>query len=232
MVDSIIAEERTTDNSLEVGSQDKSGPQPEQVTVSKSKSKSKAKQGSKSPQRMSSQRKPEYQKLGRRNAKKRNAWFIPLTDDDMGWLWAAYIEGSFDFMAEGANQEEFTKGMTWVIEDKIKSPDDLFYLAEAYNVDKKRTVPVGLIVINFMQGAAWPLINWFSWATPRNKIEASVVFLEELQRESPIMIMGDDKTTKFLSHLGRYGLLSRSKVLKDFHDGERRYLHYGKKVDR
>lgn len=149
----------------------------------------------------------------------------------MKWLWAAYNKGSFDFMSEGADQKEFNEGMLWVIEDYIKSPDDLFYLVEAYNETQKSTVPVGLIVVNFMQGAAWPLANWFTWATPRNKIEATVVFLEELQRESPIMIMGDDKTTKFLSHLGRYGLLSRSKVLKDFH-GESRYLHYGKKVSR
>lgn len=149
----------------------------------------------------------------------------------MKWLWAAYSKGSFPFMAEGADQKEFNDGMAYIIEDMIKSPDDLFYLVEAYNGPKKNTVPVGLIVVNFMQGAAWPLARWFSWATPRNKIEASVVFLEELQRESPIMIIGDDKATKFLSHLGRYGLLSRSKALNGFH-GERCYLHYGKKVDR
>lgn len=191
----------------------------------------KAKQGSKSPQRISSQRKPEWQKLGRKNAKKRNAWFRALVDDDMRWLWAAYSMGSFPFMREGADQVEFNEGMRFVVEDMLKSPDDLFYIVEAQHKVKKSLVPVGLIVVNFMQGAAWPLARWFSWATPRNKIEASVVFLEELQRESPIMIMGDDKTTKFLSHLGRYGLLSRSKVLKNFH-GESRYLHYGKKVDR
>lgn len=173
--------------------------------------------------------------LWRRNARKRGAWFHVLTDsyDDMKWLWAAYKQDSFiEFMPSGAPQEEFNDGIRYFIESFTPGVNDLFYLIEAHNDGRKSTVPVGLFVVNFHEGAAWPKAFWFSWATPRNKIEATVVFLEQLQQETPVMILADKDITKFLSHLGRYGLLSRSKVLKNFILGQSCYLHYGKKVDR
>jgi len=151
----------------------------------------------------------------------------------MKWLWGAYKQDSFiEFMPGDATQEEFNDGIRYFIESFTPGVNDLFYVIEAHNDGKKSTVPVGLFVVNFHEGAAWPKAFWFSWATPRNKIEATVVFLEQLQQEAPVMILADKELTKFLSHLGRYGLLSRSKVLKNFIPGQSCYLHYGKKVDR
>jgi len=169
--------------------------------------------------------------LSRNKLLKRNAWFHVLNTDpeDAKWLWAAYVLKSFTgFIEDGYEQEVFDEGIQDVM--ARAAGEGLVYVLEARHVDKEKPIPVGLVVVRIFKEALWPEAHWFSWATPRNKIEASVALLQELQKDGPVTIFAEKNQAAFLSHMGRYGVLSRKATLHRF-NGESRVFYYAKRKE-
>jgi len=210
-------------------SSDKTLKQKDNPQVSKSETKSQPPQASPSPQSHSRRKKAN---LPRKRPLKRKAWFHVLYSDveDAKWLHAAYTMRSFDdFIPEGYSQLEFDEVIKQVLV-AFAGNSGCVYMLEAHHGAKKTTIPVGVLVVRLFEGALWPHAHWFSWATPRNKIEAVVAILQELKKEAPLMIIAEKDMVRFLSHMARYGLLSKSKKLHKF-NGKIRYLYYGKKKE-
>lgn len=150
--------------------------------------------------------------------------------DDAMWLHAAYEMKSFGgFIPDGYDQETFDDGAKQLF-GGLAGAEGCAYILEGYHSQKEKCVPVGVVVVRIFEEAIWPHVHWFSWATPRNKIEASVIFLQEMKKDAPIMILAEENSVRFFSHMARYGLLSKSKKLHKF-NGENRYLYYGKRKE-
>lgn len=107
---------------------------------------------------------------------------------------------------EGGETEplEFQEAML----DFIYESFDDAWILEA--TTKKGKVPVG-VVFSVIAGPFQILgeMTWFSWASKRNKIEASAHFLNIKRQDETFLMYCDDKDKEFYIHLARHGLIRR-----------------------
>jgi len=52
-----------------------------------------------------------------------------------------------------------------------------------------------------------PEFLWFSWATPRNKLETALKFMLEAKKNHQLFITVPQGSEKLLTHLGKYGVV-------------------------
>lgn len=159
----------------------------------------------------SKKRKPS---LIRTRTLRRGCNFRPYEDSDLRWFWAAYQKGAFDgFFDDDMDQETFTASILTVIAELIERGNDFV----VFDAEISRgTSPVGIVTVGYIDHAAWPHVAWFPWASMRNKVECSVLFLKELKKEVMPLIAADEKDVPFFSHLARYGLLRRVGSLRKY----------------
>jgi len=126
----------------------------------------------------------------------------PLAADDRRWLWAAYVKGSFPekTFPAGLEIEDFNE----IVDKQIETLDEAYML----EMDDR---PVGLVgvFLNQRYGYIEPHVIWFEWATTRNKIEAAVKFIDKLRKKVPMMIIVDEDTKSFFTHIERHGIIKR-----------------------
>jgi len=64
-------------------------------------------------------------------------------------------------------------------------------------------------------------VNWMHWASPRDKVTAALTFIESLRDEQTMLITSFEKVARFHEQLGRYGVLRKIGIVKQFYpDGE------------
>lgn len=75
-------------------------------------------------------------------------------------------------------------------------------------------MPVGWVMSNIEERRVVPHVEWAAWVTPRNKVEAALVWLHQLRHERtreglPLraIIETRSKDRKFFEHMKRYGVL-------------------------
>ena len=56
---------------------------------------------------------------------------------------------------------------------------------------------------------------WFPWASPRNRLEATVHFLNQMRREHAILGFAEPESIEFFEHVCRYGVLRRAGTVFD-----------------
>lgn len=137
--------------------------------------------------------------------------------DDMKYLYAAWrlgkLSGFGDLTVEGDTPDEFV--------DSIVS-----YLVQrahvAYTLIAKppgrETMPVGIVfgIVPFY-GKQFMMVGnftWFPWASKRNRLEATVHFLNQMRQEWAILGLAD-VDVPFFEHVCRYGVLRRVGTLFD-----------------
>lgn len=94
---------------------------------------------------------------------------------DIGILWAAHQKKSFYMIPASANQQEFAKaieGMTELAE---------LFMAEDDNTGYKGSGPVAFIMSQHDGWRVEPHVEFFPWATNRNKLRVTVAFLQYLR---------------------------------------------------
>jgi len=89
------------------------------------------------------------------------------------------------------------------------------------------SAPVGVAMVGYLDNAAMPHVHWFPWATDRNKVECSVLFLRDLKKEAMPLILAQPETVPFFSHLARYGLLRRAGTIPNYRENEKSILFHG-----
>src|SRR3990167_4406600 len=111
-------------------------------------------------------------------------------DSDMRWLWAAYQLGMWrELMDSGLTQPAFTDRALEVI--AAASYD---WMLEAKGEEGVR--PVALILANKVGRGLEPYVEWFPWATARNKLEATAVFLKEIAKQHKIFVFAEEQSEK------------------------------------
>jgi hypothetical protein len=97
-----------------------------------------------------------------------------VRESDFGFFWAAYKQGSFaDLIAPDLPARTFQLA----VEELLGSVD--------YDWVVERKSPIGLFLGNRMgngRGAEVQL-EWFPWASAREKLEGTATFLRETQRQ-------------------------------------------------
>lgn len=139
----------------------------------------------------------------------------------MGWFWAAYQMGGWrDVMDGGMPQSMFGDR---VLELMSSAPFD--WVLEAKVEDGVR--PVALI-LGFQVGRAIePGVEWFPWASPRNKIEATAVFLKEISKVHKLMVFAPEWSDDFWARFCQHRMVRRGcKVLDYFSRGEHAMMFY------
>ncbi len=145
----------------------------------------------------------------------------PLQDMDMKWLWAAYKLGAFTEIPKGLSVEDF-KTLVFGERDLVDTLDVV--IARTPRGD----IPVGLMTAKIDNLGFWPSADWFPWASPRNKIEGVIMYINSARRAHLVLLLGDQKQKAFLTHVCKYGIMRRVGTLEK--NGERLALFQSKEV--
>jgi len=146
---------------------------------------------------------------------------------DMGVLWAAFQKGTFKNLGD-LSQEEFTEEaikylsryqFAWMIDDRNGK------FSSKYG-------PIGLVVGKFNGWALEPHLIPFSWSTPRNKIRATVAYMQMMRYEKDVGVVNvfsSEKDMKFFKHMkNKYGVIYYIGKFPRGDFGEDRYMFYGR----
>lgn len=135
----------------------------------------------------------------------------PVDNDDVKYLFAAWRMGhlSFDdFNPDGMTAEAFVEAFATYIASRFQVAYTLIAKAPG-----KGTIPVG-VVFGIIPLHGKPVVwcgdfTWFPWASPRNKLESTVHFMNQMRREWLVLGFADMGTVPFFEHVCRYGVLRR-----------------------
>ena len=145
---------------------------------------------------------------------KRNNSFRPIVREDMKFLWAAYKKNAFseETLPKDLSQERFTQ----LIESIFNIMSEVFILESE---TKRGKMPIGIITTTKVSSRTEPNVDWFPWASNRNKIEATAYFLTKMRKRS-MLIWANDDTLRFFTRIAQYGALRRIGKATKFLDGK------------
>lgn len=125
-----------------------------------------------------------------------------FTESDMGWLWVAYLKGSFK-IPDGLTQPEFASEV-----GNILGRFENFIVDDDNPKFKGGRGPVALICVSSDGWKYEPAIAFFKWATPKNMLRVSVSFFHKssLSSKVGVCIVKWGKSV-LLDHLKKYGVL-------------------------
>ena len=141
----------------------------------------------------------------------------------MRWLWAAYRSGMWrDVFDSGLSQMAFVER----IMDFIGAAE-MDWIIDARGHEGIR--PVGLVMGNWIMPGRilHPHVDWFPWATPRNKMEGIAAFLRETSKRYKLFVYAADEAIPFYTRMTQYRILRRGcKVLDHFSMREHSMFFY------
>lgn len=154
---------------------------------------------------------------------------MPLEDDHLKYLWAAYRRGAFErFIPDNLKQEGFRTAVLEFVGSVIHKGGEVFTFMAKKPFGE---IPVGMVVVGINGTIAEPHAFWFPEATPRNRLELSLAFLIELKKNFKFHLWvraGKDPAHpspdwKHYSHLCKYGVIrtvgKRRNLYPDGEDG-------------
>jgi len=141
----------------------------------------------------------------------------------MRWLWAAYRMGVWrELIADDLNKNAFCERMI-----EIMAAINYDWIIEAKGDEGIR--PVGLILAYaFPDGRIiTPHVYWFPWATGRNKMEGSAVYLKEIGKRFKIFLHVDMESVPFWKRMVQYHILRQGcKVTEHYANGDDSMFFY------
>lgn len=141
----------------------------------------------------------------------------------MRFLWAAYQMGGWnDLFAQNLSKEGFTEKMV-----EILGSVDLDWIIEIQGKNGLR--PIG-IVLGLFRGAGRaiePHVDWFEWASPRNKLEGAAQFIHDIGRLYKIFLYIGKEDVLFWDRIWKYRILKKGCNINDyFAPGEGAEFYY------
>lgn len=136
--------------------------------------------------------------------------FRPIKDSDISYAWAAYRAGDTfrDVFPAELTAPEFKQAFGELVNGRYDAAWVLF--AET----SKGFLPVGLALGFWPHRVARPFMVldamvWFPWASPRNRIEATTKFVNEVRHEVPLLAFARERDKRYLEMLARHGVARR-----------------------
>lgn len=144
-------------------------------------------------------------------------------DSDIRWLWAAYKMDTWSGrIFDGLNADAFTEDVVSIV-----SSADVAHVIEAPS--ERGLQPVGIVLGRvFGKGRCLePHVDWFPWATARNRMEASAHYLKHVGRQFKVFLFIEQEHLNFWERIYEYRVLTRGcKVLDYFGPGEHAMMFY------
>lgn len=141
----------------------------------------------------------------------------------MRWLWAAYQMDTWaDLFAVNLTKDAFTEKVL-----EMLGAVDFDWIIDAKSENGMR--PVGIVLGNFRAAGRGvePHVEWFPWATPRNKLEGSATFLYEVGKRYKSFIYSTEDNTVFWDRVCLYRVLKRGcKIGEYFGPKEGAMMYY------
>ena len=98
----------------------------------------------------------------------------------MKWAWAAYSKGAFKNLPDFADDLDTRDFEKMLLENFL--PYEAVYTLTAPTARGADT-PVGFVGAYMRTGIMEPHVQWYPWASLRNRLEAMVNFINEMRRE-------------------------------------------------
>lgn len=144
-------------------------------------------------------------------ALKREPKIRPIEETDMKWLWASYQMGVWnELFSENMARDEF-RDKLW----EIVSAVDFDWILEVQHEGGLR--PVGIVFAEYRFGGhgVEPHVEWFPWATPRNKLECSIKFLKDVGKQYKVFLYIRDEDLRLWEHVWNYRVLKKACTISD-----------------
>ena len=148
--------------------------------------------------------------------KRGTAGFKGFEEKDKGYLWAAVKMGGFPSIPE------------WHLDDKEEFKDAVDEILSNFPIvlmlngpDK----PTGLLVALLNGTDMEPHVEWFPWATPRQRLEGWVNFLDQARRGGTGIIKSELKDKNFYDHVAKYRVI-RMVGFRNFHPDPLNQIYY------
>lgn len=122
---------------------------------------------------------------------------------------------------EGLNPTEFRQMMLATLGGIFQSG------GEAWMFYGQSSVPVGLVVGHISGNRMEPHVFWFPEATPRNRIECSLLWLKDMKSRYRLFIFVGQGDWKFFDHLCKYGVIRPVGKYRNFSDDGDVMLYQG-----
>lgn len=144
---------------------------------------------------------------------KRDIRFKVLEEEDLKWLWAAYKRGAFKWLPSDMDGQVFKDRALKL----LATVSEAFVAYAPGHLDDQ---PVGLISLAIDQHDNYEVhVEWFPWATARNKIEVTAKFLREVGRYKNLVVYSEVKNKRFFERMMDYGILRRVGHVSNFFRG-------------
>lgn len=146
--------------------------------------------------------------LSRNRLLRRKGGYEIFTSDHMAYLWAGYREGSLAW-EQGLKPQQFRQLVEDLTAAVIQGGGDVYTMM---GQTPRGRIPVGIMTTDKVEGPEikpiyHPHAFWFSWASPRNKLECAAKFLIDLKKNGNIEIRSDARYWPFFQQLCNYGIL-------------------------
>lgn len=125
-------------------------------------------------------------------------------------------------MPEGMTKQAFMEYLTewlglanldWIFE--VKGPQGL------------RPIALGIGLYRAGTRAIEPHIDYFPWATPRQKFEVAATFMKEAGKQYKVFVYADAKSQSFWDRIWQYRILKKGCTINDyFAPGESAVFYY------
>lgn len=157
----------------------------------------------------------------------RDVSFRPMETEDIRWAYAGYKQGALASMGgvfedtEAMDSEQFAAEFTATLET-------VYHGAWTMTAPTGRgVVPVGFVVGFFShplpEYAPFMIVGdmvWYSWASPRNKVECAVNFFANARLEVPFMEYAEEPQKRFFETICKHGVMRRVGKSYNVHKGQ------------
>ena len=141
--------------------------------------------------------------------------------EDVRWLWVAARRAREDI-----SQEEFHAAVSSILNQSNK----LWIIEDVHSEFKEGHGPVGLIMATFDDWALSPHVEWFPWATIRNKLKGTVGFIQIMRYRKDVGIIkifaAGEVNKKWFKWLRRYLPIAYAGAIPNGRAGEDEHIFY------
>ena len=139
---------------------------------------------------------------------KRSRPFVrPLDPQKDAWvLWAAYDLNSFPNFPKGMKKDDFFKCVKSFVENK----SSVLLVEDNHKYFRDKKGPVAMVSVDNYGWRIEPQIDFFFWASKRNRLRAAASFLHMTRNSRQIgvcVVRASEKDVQFCEHLRGYDLL-------------------------
>lgn len=150
----------------------------------------------------------------------RKTEFRPIEEEDLKYAWAAYRTSGIDGLEEGLEPDDFRDALGSLIADRYDAAWVL--LAET----QKGFVPAGIALGFWPHSEATQMMCldkfiWFPWGSDRNRLEATIAFINGIREEVPVMGFATKQYKKFWETVAKHGIVNRVGTSHNIYPGER-----------